>query len=359
MALGLYIQCRYFLLMTSLNYDNLNLQDLIVKVLLNPEVYDVKVNRVKLIQTYHSFVFLAGNFAYKIKKAVKFPYFDFSTLEKRKEDLEKELKLNKRLAPNLYIGIVPITMDNGVIKVDGRGRIVEYALKMKRIPERYLMSKLLEENRISGRDVENIAKIIANFHFKAESSNEINRYGSIEILRFNWNENFEQTREFINITISENQFNFIKDVIDDFIHRSMDLFEKRIKYGRIRDCHGDLHSESIFITPNEIYIFDCLEFIDRFRFSDVASEVAFLAMDLDFHDRSDLSDIFVNKYVEISGDRELLKLLPFYKCYRAYVRGKVESFKLKDPNIRNREKKIAIKKARKYFNLAFNYAKQF
>ncbi|MEM0084528.1 MAG: hypothetical protein QW743_05220 [Candidatus Methanomethylicia archaeon] len=343
--------------MVSDNSD-LSLQNLIVKALLKPEVYNEKVKKVKLIQTYHSFVFLAGDFAYKIKKAVKFPYFDFSTLDKRKEDLEKELRLNKRLASDLYLGIVPITMEDEEIKICGKGRIIEYALKMKRIPERYLMSKLLEENKVGNEAIENIAKIIADFHSKAESNEEISKYGSIEVIKYNWNENFEQTREFINITISENQFNFIKKIIDDFIYKNKSLFEKRMKEGMIKDCHGDLYSESIFITPNKIYIFDCLEFIDRFRFSDTVSEVAFLAMDLDFHDRSDLSDLFIEKYIEFSKDVELLKLLQFYKCYRAYVRGKVESFKLKDPNIGKRDKNIAVKNARKYFNLSFNYAKQ-
>ncbi|MEM3615651.1 MAG: hypothetical protein QXX09_03270 [Candidatus Methanomethylicia archaeon] len=334
------------------------MQGFVVKALLDPKAYDERVRSVKLVQTYHSFVFLAGRFAYKVKKAVKFPYFDFSTLERRREDLEKELRLNKRLASDLYLGIVPITMGDVGVKVNGGGRVVEYALKMKRINEKYLMSKLLEKNKVDVETIEGIAKIIAEFHSKAEGNEEIDRYGSIEVIKYNWDENFEQTGEFINITISEYQFNFIKRVINDFIYRNMDLFERRIKDGRIRDCHGDLYSESIFITPNKIYIFDCLEFIDRFRFSDTVSEVAFLAMDLDFHDRSDLSDIFVGKYIEFSGDKELVKLLSFYKCYRAYVRGKVESFKLRDPSIGRGDKEDAIKRARRYFNLAFNYSKQ-
>jgi len=344
--------------MSSHDSYDVALQNFVVKSLLNPKVYGGDVKNVKLIQTYHSFVFLAGKFAYKVKKAVKFSYFDFSTLEKRKEDLEKELKLNKRLASDLYIGVVPITMRDGDIEIDGEGRVVEYALKMKRVSEKYLMSNLLEKNMVGVKDIENIAKIIADFHSKAESNEEINKYGSIETITFNWNENFDQTREFIGKTLSEIQFNFIKTSIENFIDKSRSLFEKRIMDGRIRDCHGDLHSESIFITPNRIYIFDCLEFIDRFRFSDVASEVAFLAMDLDFHDRSDLSDIFVEKYIEFSGDLELKKLISFYKCYRAYVRGKVESFTLNDPNIGKRGKEIAMKKAKKYFNLSFNYSKQ-
>jgi aminoglycoside phosphotransferase family enzyme len=128
--------------------------------------------------------------------------------------------------------------------------------------------------------------------------------------------------------------------------------------GRVRDCHGDIHSGNIFAT-NGIYIFDAIEFNERFRYSDVAADVAFLAMDLDFRERSDLSDFFVEKYIEYSGDEELMMLLPFYKCYRAYVRGKVVSFKLNDPNVGREEKSSATKEAKAYFKLAFAYAKTF
>ena len=124
---------------------------------------------------------------------------------------------------------------------------------------------------------------------------------------------------------------------------------------RVRDCHGDIHSGNIFVTDG-IYIFDAVEFNERFRYSDVASDVAFLAMDLDFKKRTDLSNYFIERYVKYSGDQELTKLLPFYKCYRAYVRGKVTSFKLKDPNVSSEEKEAATKEAKAYFRLAYTYA---
>ena len=134
------------------------------------------------------------------------------------------------------------------------------------------------------------------------------------------------------------------------------LFEKRKTEGRIRDCHGDIHSGNIFVTDG-IYIFDAIEFNERIRYTDVAADVAFLAMDLNFRERPDLSDFFVERYVKYSGDQELAKLLPFYKCYRAYVRGKVTSFKLKDPNVSIEEKGAAIKEAKAYFKLASTYVK--
>jgi aminoglycoside phosphotransferase family enzyme len=172
----------------------------------------------------------------------------------------------------------------------------------------------------------------------------------------NWKENFEQTEEFVGKTISTEDFKLIRERVEDFMKRNVSLFEKRTAEGRIRDCHGDIHSGNIFVTDG-IYIFDAIEFNERIRYTDVAADVAFLAMDLDFRGRADLSNFFVEKYVEYSDDQELMRFLPFYKCYRAYVRGKVTSFKLKDPNVGGEEKSNAMKEAKAYFKLAFNYAK--
>jgi len=178
----------------------------------------------------------------------------------------------------------------------------------------------------------------------------------LAIIETNWKENFEQTEEFIGKSISLKDFKQIQERVEDFLKRNAGLFEKRIADGRVRDCHGDIHSGNIFVA-DRVYIFDAIEFNERFRYSDVASDVAFLAMDLDFKERTDLSSFFIENYVKYSGDRELTKLLPFYKCYRAYVRGKVVSFKLNDPNVGVKEKKAAVKEAKAYFKLASAYAK--
>jgi aminoglycoside phosphotransferase family enzyme len=176
-------------------------------------------------------------------------------------------------------------------------------------------------------------------------------------VKTNWKENFEQTQDVVGKTISPEEFQLIKEKISTFLNSNKPLFEKRIAEGKIRDCHGDIHSGNIFVT-DRVYIFDAIEFNERFRFSDVAADMAFLAMDLDFKGRSDLSDFFVEKSVEYSGDRELLELLAFYKCYRAYVRGKVVGFRLNDPNISKSEKENAAKEAQAYFKLAATYAKK-
>jgi len=324
---------------------------------MKPEAYDEEPGQIELTQTHISFVFLTRNFVYKVKKAVNLGFLDFTTLEKRRFFCEKELELNRRLCGDMYLEVVPINRTrSNIIKIKGKGKTIEYAVKMKRMPQEKMMNRLLEEKKVDNKLIDKIAKIIAEFHSKAETNKRISEFGSLAIIETNWKENFEQTREFVGKTISMKNFKLIRERIDDFMKRNMAFFEKRMAEKRVKDCHGDIHSGNIFVTDG-IYIFDAIEFNERFRYSDVASDTAFLAMDLDFKERTDLSNFFVERYVKYSGDQELTKLLPFYKCYRAYVRGKVTSFKLKDPSISSEEKNAAKKEAKAYYKLASTYAK--
>jgi aminoglycoside phosphotransferase family enzyme len=334
----------------------LNIQKQVVEALRKPEAYDEEPGQIEVKQTHISYIFLTKRSVYKVKKAVNLGFLDFTTLEKRWFFCEKELVLNRRLCGDMYLEVVPVNKAD-FIKINGDGEIVEYALKMKRLPEKKIMTKLLEENKVDRKLIDRMAKIIAEFHSKAETNKRISKFGSLSIIETNWKENYEQTREFIGITIHPESYRLIRERVNAFIERDTSFFEKRVAEDRIRDCHGDIHSGNIFIT-DKIYIFDAIEFNDRFRYSDVASDVAFLVMDLDFKDRSDLSGYFVERYVKYSGDQELAGLLPFYKCYRAYVRGKVISFKLNDPSVDSEEKSVAIKEAKAYFELATRYARQ-
>ncbi|UCF44775.1 MAG: phosphotransferase [Candidatus Bathyarchaeota archaeon] len=334
-------------------------QKQVVEALMKPEAYDEEPGEIELVQTHISFVFLTRNFVYKVKKAVDLGFLDFTTLEKRRFFCEKELELNRRLCGDMYLEVVPINRSN-TIKIKGEGETVEYAVKMKRIPQNRMMSKLLEENKVNVKLIEQIAEIIANFHSKAETRRAKRNHNLLPmvdpIVEANWKENFDQTKEFVGKTISMKKFKLIHERIEDFIGRNLGIFETRMAEGRVRYCHGDIHSGNIFIA-DRIYIFDAIEFNDRIRYSDVTADVGFLAMDLDFRKRGDLSGAFVNRYIKSSGDKELTLLLPFYKCYRAYVRGKVISFKLKDPSISDLEKDDAMKEAKAYFELAGIYAK--
>jgi len=328
-------------------------QKQIVDALLRPEAYPGAPGKIELIQTHISFVFLTEKYVYKMKKAVNFGFLDFSTLDKRHSNCLKELELNRRLCPSIYLEVLPITNSKG-LKVGGKGEVVEYALKMKRLPQDRLMTLLVKEDKVDKKTVDDIAKIVVTFHSKAQVTTEISEFGSLKIIKTNWDENFAQTEKYIGQTITKAQFDHMKEKIEGFMEKNKPLFQSRVANARIRDCHGDLHSGNIFIT-DEICIFDAIEFNDRFRYSDVASDVAFLAMDLDFHQKHELAEHFIKKYIAYSKDRQLTQLLSFYKCYRAYVRGKVISFKLDDKNITEKEKSAATTEAKAYFKLAYEY----
>ncbi len=323
--------------------------------MLKPETYAQDPGKIELIQTHISFVFLTINYVYKVKKAVNFGFLDFSTLDKRHLFCEKELELNRRLCPEIYLEVVPIKKSS-IIKVNGEGETIEYALKMKRLPQERIMTVLLKGNRVEKKNIDDIAQIVAQFHSRAQTNPEISQFGSLKIVKTNWTENFSQTTKYLNQTISQVEFLFIQTKISTFLEKNKALLKSRITNNRIRDCHGDLHSGNIFIT-DKICIFDAIEFNDRFRYSDVAADVAFLAMDLDFQQRYDLSNYFIERYLAYSKDQQLTHLLEFYKCYRAYVRGKVISFRIDDPNITPEEKASATKEAQAYFKLAVEYAK--
>jgi aminoglycoside phosphotransferase family enzyme len=330
-------------------------QNLLVEAMLNPQTYPEPTGKIELIQTHISFVFITQNYVYKVKKTVNFGFLDFSTLEKRRLNCEKELLINRRLCPEIYLEVVPINQSK-TLKIKGSGETIEYALKMKRLPQECIMTQLLQEGKIDKKVIGEIAAIVAKFHAQAQTNDEIKEFGSLKIIKINWDENFSQTIKYINQTIPKTDYDLMQTKINEFITKNKALFESRITANRIRDCHGDLHSGNIFVT-DKICIFDAIEFNDRFRYSDVASDVAFLAMDLDYQKRTDLSDYFIAQYVAYSKDAELKQLLHFYKCYRAYVRGKVISFRFDDSNIKTEEKAAAINEARRYFKIATEYAK--
>lgn len=326
-----------------------------LKALSDPKTYGPNVQEVRLLDTHSSWVFLTGEFAYKIKKPVNFGFLDYTTLERRKFFCEEEIRLNRLWAPEIYLGVVAITRDRGEVRLDGDGEVIEYAVRMRELPQPSIMTELLKRGEVGFSTVAKIAQIIADSHSRAETNSEIAQYGDLKMVKFNWDENFEQTERFKDVTIPSDLFETIKTNVNKFMGRKGALFLKRIRDGKIRRCHGDLHSGNIFIT-DKIYVFDCIEFNLRFSCQDVASDVAFLAMDLDFHDRKELSDHFIGQYIQKSGDVELLSLLDFYKCYRAYVRGKVTSFKLNAPQREEDEKTEVAQVARSYFELAHDYS---
>jgi len=326
----------------------------LVQALLDPKIYPHSPQSVQMVQTQMSILFLTGHYVYKIKKPVDLGYLDYTTLEKRKFFCDRELNLNRRLSPHVYLEVVPIVQQKDRIVLGGEGQLIEYAVKMRQLPAERMMDVLLSKNLVSNEMVQQVAQKVAAFHEQAETSPEISGYGGLATIRTNTQENFAQTKKYVGLSVSPGQYQSIKTYADTFTEHNARLFEKRVREGRIRDCHGDLHSAHICFN-NGISIYDCIEFNDRFRYCDVAAEVAFLAMDLDYYGHPELSRHFVNAYVKTSQDEEILRLLNFYKCYFAYVRGKVGSFKLDDALVPNEEKASTLAVAKRYFEVAQSY----
>ncbi|MBI2831167.1 MAG: phosphotransferase [Chloroflexi bacterium] len=325
----------------------------LLEALLRPEAYPDHTQKVEVVQTQISFVFLTDDYVYKVKKPLKLAYLDYSTLEKRAFYCLRETELNRRLCPDIYLGVVPVTV-NGYIRIAGRGKKIEYAVKMLRLPQDAMLDVLLPKNQVSRGMMDSVAQRLAEFHRLARTGESISAFGKLDAITRNTEENFSGAEAYIGRTISRTQYQRIKVWTEKWLRKNSALFDKRVAGGRIRDCHGDLHAANVCFCRG-ICIYDCIEFNDRFRYCDVASEIAFLAMDLDHFGHPELSQAFVDAYTDLSQDRELPLLLDFYKCYRAYVRGKVHSLELDDPLVSLEEKDRSLAAARSYFELAESY----
>jgi aminoglycoside phosphotransferase family enzyme len=326
----------------------------LIQALLDPKAYPENPQRVELVQTQISYVFLAGEYVYKIKKPVDMGFLDYTTLEKRLFYCRKEVELNSRLSTDVYLGVIPITRENGHYVIGGKGEVNEYTVRMRRLPQDAMMDVLLKQNKVTPVMIGQVAELLVKFHKKAATSEEIKHLGGIDAVIQNTSENFEQTEKYFGIIIEPETYRQIKNYTEEFLKTNASLFHKRMAEGKVRDCHGDLHAAHICFYKG-ISIYDCIEFIDRLRYTDIAADIAFLAMDLDHYNRRDLSEHFIKEYVKKSGDKELLRLLNFYKCYRAYVRGKVGCFQYDDKYISAGEKENIARNARGYFELAETY----
>jgi aminoglycoside phosphotransferase family enzyme/predicted kinase len=328
----------------------------IVTAMLDSSFYPEHPKQIEFIETHISYIFIAGNFVYKVKKAVRFDFLDFTSLEKRKFYCEEELRLNRRLAPNTYLDVIEISKDaKGKIILGHGHEIMDYAVKMKKLPEDKMLKNLLAAGMVNEQTMDKIAETIASFHRHAETGKHITDQENMDNIRRNCEENFRETMNAMNITIPDYQYHFIKDFTQKTLTEKEDLFGKRIREQKIRECHGDLHLDHICVA-DEIIIFDCIEFNERFRYGDVAEDVAFLTMDLDFNGYPQWSEKFTQAYIRYSGDIDLLQLLNFYRCYYAYVRGKVISLRFSQNQIAGKKRDEDVKLARQYFQLAYRYA---
>lgn len=324
--------------------------------LLDPRSYPDKPAGIQLLQTHASWLVLTRRFAFKVKKPVDFGFLDFSTLDKRRYFCEREVMLNRRLCPGVHLGVVPISLKGGRLVFGPGDEVVEYAVQMKRLSHRHFMNELIQRGEAGTREMNVIVAALKRFYAAQTPDPEIARWGRVARLRISTDENFRQTRPFIGVTVTRAAFEAIRSYTDGFYRVHGALFAERIRENRIRDCHGDLHLDHIHIRSGRPSIYDCIEFNDRFRWIDVASDAAFLAMDLDFHGRPDLACHFVDRLAAALADPGMLWLMDFYKCYRAYVRGKVESFHQIAAGLAEEERRASRQRAEAYFRLALQYA---
>lgn len=321
-----------------------------------PEFYPHSVNLpIGVIQTHISWVFLTGNYAYKLKKAVNFGFLDFSTMEKRRYFLEEELRLNKAAASDIYLEVLPITKDGDNYSLKGSGDVVEYVLKMHQFPQESLFVNMFDQGLLTRGHLQELGKVVARFHSQCETNDYISSFGTIEQIKKAIDDNYKQTAKYIGTLQSQKQYESTKEFSDRFLQDNTNIFITRIKQQKIRECHGDLHIKNICWWHNKIYLFDRIEFNEPFRYVDVIYDVAFTVMDLDAKGRKDLGNIFLNTYLEETGDWEGAQVLPLYLSRQAYVRAKVTSFLLDDPNISGKEKQQAAITASGYYKLAYEY----
>ena len=298
-----------------------------VEALLDPGVYPHRVDRVELVETHISWVFLAGERVYKVKKPVELGFLDFSTLARRRRFCREEVRLNRRLAAETYLG------RGRASRVAGRGS--RSAARAHRrggggdatASRRSHARPLVTDGRARPEDVRAVAAVIARFHAAAETGGEIDLMGRVEVVRANWDENFAQTADVPPEILPPESRRAIREYVDRFLENEVPRLEGRIAEGRIRDCHGDLQAQHVCcIEP--LQIFDCIEFNHRFRFGDTAAEIAFLAMDLERLGAPALAVEFLNAYLEETGDYGAVALLDFYRAYRAFVSAKVLAFQV-------------------------------
>jgi len=307
-----------------------------------------------LRETHISWVFLDDAHAYKVKKPVALGFLDFTTLEARRIACEAELSLNRRLAPDVYRRLVPITRDAaGVHHLDGDGAPVEWAVEMRRLDDDDAADARLAAGRLGRGDVARIAEHVARFHASARTDETIARHGSIDAIRHNVAENFDQTRESGPRYLGAAAIAEIERWQLDFLDRHAARFEARVAAGRVREGHGDLRLEHVYLdATGSIEIIDCIEFNERFRDGDVCADLAFLSMDLAWHDAPALAEALLGAYARASGDWDLYGLVDFYASYRAYVRGKVAAMLADDEGADPALRARAARDARKYFLLA-------
>ncbi|RBP38175.1 hypothetical protein DES53_112173 [Roseimicrobium gellanilyticum] len=311
---------------------------------------------VSMVETHASWVFLAPPFAYKVKKPVNYGFLDFSTLDLRHADCERELVLNRRLAPEIYLQAEAIHESADALHFGGGGRVFEWVVKMKLMDSRFFLNNLIREQEVGILEIDRVIELLRSFYAKSSPLDSLTARSAGVRTRKSVHDNFEILRPFRNAPLSSHALDAIECFTTEFERQHDSLFKARVEGGWFRDCHGDLRLEHVYLAPEGVSIYDCIEFNEAFRHIDVASDLAFLAMDLDFNGRSDLSAHLIQQFIQTWGDVQMMSLLDYYKCYRACVRAKVACLRSDSATLTPQKKKVSLDLAQQYLVLSLRYA---
>jgi len=329
--------------------------DTLIQTLKTSAAFPHPAEAIQVRETHISWVLLTGDFAYKIKKPVDFGFLDYSTLEKRKHFLELEMELNQRLAPDLYLEVLPVSGSPEAPRIGDASDPFEYTLKMRQFDDSQLLNALQQRGELKEEHLLQLSSEIADFHKQLAGQLPPDDLGTAEAIWAPAQQNFEQIRDLLDDETALKQLKLLEDWSVDTFDRLKDTFNQRHAQGFIRECHGDLHLGNATLWQGKVVAFDCIEFNPGFRWCDVISDLAFLLMDLEDRGLKQLANVTLNHYLEQTGDYEGLQLLCFYKVYRALVRAKINLFRLGQPGLDEEDKAAIIRQYRSYTDLAESY----
>lgn len=297
----------------------------LINALRNPDLYPHPVEAVKLLETHISWVLLAGDYVYKIKKPVDFGFLDFSSLDKRQQYCHEELRLNRRLAPELYLEVVSIggSPEQPIL---GAEPAFEYAVKMRRFDEENLLDHILAHGQLLIHHMQTLAETMAEFHKQLPPAAPDIGHGDAEAVAQPTRQNFLQLAQLLDGSYTD-RLTALEQANEQEYQRCAPVFNQRLQQGKIKECHGDLHLGNIVLLGDQPTPFDGIEFNPALRWIDVINDIAFLLMDLQQRQRPDLAFAFANTYLQASGDYEALAVLRFYLGYRAMVMAKVAAIR--------------------------------
>jgi aminoglycoside phosphotransferase family enzyme/predicted kinase len=332
--------------------DERDVQRRLIAALADPARFPHPAPRISVIETHISYIVLTGSYAYKIKKAVNLGFVDYTGLERRRFFCEEELRLNRRLAPDLYLDVVPVSGDADEPRLGDATAPIEYAVRMLEFDQDCLLDRLLERGGLLPQHIDHLSSALARFHGGVAVASPDSPHGTAAAVCAPVLQNFEQMRAMGVPAEAAADFAAVEAWSNTACERLAADFDRRHAQGRVRECHGDLHLGNMLLREGEIEVFDGIEFNDELRWIDVMNEIAFLVMDLSERGRPDFGWRFLCDYLEIGGDYEGLRLLPFYQVYRALVRAKVARFRARQDDLATEARTLALAECRKYLAYA-------